>query len=139
MFFRSLFWYALPSSLVSVQDSIMVRNRISPEEALVHIKTIRVYNHFFYPWFGLNPIAKGEISIRQLMILSVMYHLRGNHSLGFKCKAKAEKMMLWAIHNKVHITNPIKFELAEKSFDFYAWVFGSDSFYSRLKNLEINF
>lgn len=139
MFFRRLFWYALPSSLVSIQDSIMTRKIITRQEALSNISKLQFYDHFFIPWFGLNKVAKGEVSIRQLMILAAMYNLAGNYPRAKKLKLRAEKCMLWGIVNKLYITNPVKFESAEKSFDFYAWVFTPDTFYIRLKNLKYNF
>jgi len=114
----------------------MVRKIISPQEALSHINTLRFYNHFFIPWFGLNKVAKGEVAIRHLVILSILHHLIGKHELATKYKMRADKCMLWAIHHNVHITSPEKFELAKKSFDFYAWVFGMDAFYLKLNFLE---
>src|SRR4051812_4412166 len=122
MFLRRLFWYALPSSLVSVQDSIMVKERISTDTAHDHLITLANYNHFFFHWFGLNPVAKGEIAIRQLVLLSVMHYLIHDFASGDRYKAKADRLMDKAIESG-------EFELAKKSFDFYAWVFGCDLFY----------
>lgn len=135
MFFRRLLWYALPSSLVSVQDSIMVRKIISQTEARAHLKYLLTFRHFFFSWFGFNPLAKGELAIRQLILLAIMFKISGKDALGRKCKCKAERLMSEVIKNNWHVINAAQFELAKKSFDFYAWVFGIDPYYLMLNFL----